>query len=65
MRPLLVVKTGCKLPSFLARSGDYEDWIREGLGLPPEAVTVARVCESELLPAPERLALRRLAATSA
>ena len=56
VRPLLVVKTGRKLPSFVERIGDYEDWVREGLGLPPEAVTVARVCESEPLPATEGLA---------
>ena len=56
MRPLLVVKTGSKLPSLFERSGDYEDWIREGLGLRPEAVTVVRVYESETLPPPRGLA---------
>ncbi len=56
MRPLLVVKTGSKLPSLFERSGDYEDWIRQGLDLQPEAVTVVRVYESETLPPPQGLA---------
>ncbi|MDH3210931.1 MAG: glutamine amidotransferase [Myxococcales bacterium] len=56
MRPLLIVKTGCTLPSLLARRGDYEDWIRDGLGLAGERIEVASVHAGDRLPSPERLA---------
>ncbi len=55
MRPLLVAKTGSKLPSADARSGDYEDWIAEGMGLPASRVLLARVWEGDSLPGPEGL----------
>lgn len=56
MRPLLIVKTGCTLDSLLGRRGDYEDWIRDGLGLPGERVEIARVDEGDPLPLPGGLA---------
>ena len=56
MRPLLIVKTGCTFDSLLGRRGDYEDWIRDGLGLPGERVEIASVHEGDPLPPPGELA---------
>jgi GMP synthase (glutamine-hydrolysing) len=56
VRPLLIVKTGCTLASLRGRRGDYEDWIRDGLGLPRERVETARVYEGDPLPPPGELA---------
>ncbi len=56
MRPVLIVKTGSSLPELVARRGDYEVWIRAGLGLSPERVQVAPVHEGAGLPEPERVA---------
>ena len=56
MRPLLIVKTGCTLDSLLGRRGDYEDWIRDGLGLPGERVEIARVHAGDPSPPPDGLA---------
>lgn len=56
MRPLLIVKTGSSLPELVARRGDYEDWIRAGLGCAPERVQVVCVQEGGRLPPPEAVA---------
>jgi len=52
MRPLLIVKTGTALPSVLETRGDYDAWIRAGLGLPEARVRVAAVQEGDALPDP-------------
>ncbi len=53
-RPLLILKTGDTVAAARARRGDFEDWFRAGLGLPPAAVAVADPrCQS--LPSPEAL----------
>jgi GMP synthase (glutamine-hydrolysing) len=56
VRPLLIVKTGCTLERLRPRRGDYEDWIREGLGLAVERIAIARVYAGEPLPTPADLA---------
>ena len=55
MHPLLIVKTGTALPSVLEERGDYDAWIRAGLGLAEDLVEVAAVHEGDSLPDPGRL----------
>lgn len=50
VRPIVILKTGSTLPRLFPR-GDYEDWIREGLGAPD--VRVCRLSEGEPLPPAE------------
>jgi len=52
--PLLILKTGSTLPEIRSRRGDFEDWIRAGLGMPAERLRVVAVHEGEELPAPAR-----------
>jgi GMP synthase (glutamine-hydrolysing) len=52
---MLIVKTGTTLPEIAGRLGDFEDWIREGLG-PGVAVEVCRVDRGEPLPPARRVA---------
>jgi GMP synthase (glutamine-hydrolysing) len=54
MHPLLIVKTGSALPSVLEERGDYDAWIRAGLGLAEDLVEVAAVHEGDSLPDPGR-----------
>ncbi len=56
MDPLLIVKTGTTFPSLAAECGDFEDWIRAGMGLDRNRVTVIAVFEGEALPDPKRFA---------
>jgi GMP synthase (glutamine-hydrolysing) len=52
---LLIVKAGSAIPSVLDRLGDYDAWIRAGLGLPEDRVQVAAVQEGAELPDPSSL----------
>jgi GMP synthase (glutamine-hydrolysing) len=54
LQPLLIVKTGSALPSVLEERGDYDVWIRAGLGLPLDLVEVVAVHEGDSLPDPGR-----------
>jgi len=56
IKPVLIIKTGSTLPELLYTHGDFEDWIRHGLGLPPAQVTVADVRRAATLPAPAAVA---------
>jgi len=56
MDPLLIVKTGTTLFPIAARQGDVEDWITAGMGIDPQSVMVASVCEGAELPEPTNLA---------
>jgi GMP synthase (glutamine-hydrolysing) len=56
MDPLLIVKTGTTLTSLIRERGDFEDWIRGGMGFDRSRVTLAAVFEGEKLPDPERFA---------
>jgi len=49
-RPLLIVKTGSSIPSLVARRGDFEDWIAQGLGLSRAEITIVDVPKGERLP---------------
>lgn len=54
-RPLLIIKTGAVIHQA-AESGDFEDWITAGMNLKGQPVTVCRVDQGEILPAPESIA---------
>ena len=49
---VLVVKTGTTLPQVAARRGDFEDWIRSGMGLGEDEMEVAEVQRGDSLPEP-------------
>ncbi|MBN2431605.1 MAG: glutamine amidotransferase [Acidobacteria bacterium] len=52
MKPVLIIKTGSTLPELRSTRGDFEDWIRDGLGLPPHQVIVADIRWGAVLPSP-------------
>jgi len=54
MRPLLIVKLGTTFPTLAATCGDFDDWIRRGLGLPAEQVAVLDVRREPVLPDPRQ-----------
>jgi GMP synthase (glutamine-hydrolysing) len=54
MDPLLIIKTGTTLASLTGECGDFEDWIRAGMGLDRNQVTVVSVFEGADLPDPKR-----------
>jgi GMP synthase (glutamine-hydrolysing) len=56
MDPILIVKTGTTLASLTGECGDFEDWIRAGMGLDRNQVTVVSVFEGAGLPHPEHFA---------
>jgi GMP synthase (glutamine-hydrolysing) len=49
----IILKTGSTLPEIAERRGDFEDWIREGMGMTPADVDVVPVFEGACLPRPE------------
>lgn len=49
-KPVCIIKMGSALPEIIPRRGDFEDWIREGLGIGPEESWVVDVSEGEALP---------------
>lgn len=51
MRPLLIIKTGEKIPSLAATRGDYEEWIAAGMELAADDVLVSAPYRGEALPA--------------
>lgn len=52
-RPLVILKAGSAMAAVRQRFGDFEDWLREGLMLPDDAVRVVRVEDGEELPRPK------------
>jgi GMP synthase (glutamine-hydrolysing) len=52
---LLILKAGSAREEIPV-AGDFEDWIRAGLGVSPEAVRVAEVTSAAPLPAPAEIA---------
>lgn len=56
MDPILIVKTGTTLASLTGECGDFEDWIRAGMGLDRNRVTVVSVFEGAELPEPKGFA---------
>lgn len=54
--PVLIMKTGRTLDALAPGRGDYEDWIRAGMELPPERVRVADVQRGGVLPECDEIA---------
>ncbi len=52
-RPLVILKAGSAMAAVRQRFGDFEEWLREGLMLPDDAVRVVRVEDGEELPRPK------------
>lgn len=48
----LLIKAGSTLPSLVARRGDFEEWVKNGLGVDPSTVSVVDVTRGESLPPP-------------
>jgi len=55
-KPLVVLKTGRKIPSLASIHGDYEDWIAVGMGWPADAVRVLDASGEGALPHPGSVA---------
>lgn len=55
MRPFLIIKTGCTLPSIAAEQGDFVEWFLAGTGIEPSQSQVVSVCDDEQLPPPEEV----------
>ena len=56
MRTVLIVKMGATLPSLNERRGDFDDWVRQPLGLVPDSIRVVKPYKDEKLPDPAGLA---------
>jgi len=56
MKPVLIIKTGNTVASIPPERGDFEDWIRTGMGLESQQCLVANVSAGVTLPAPEEVA---------
>ncbi len=54
--PLWIVKVGTTVPSVRARRGDFEDFFRAGLDLPPDRVRVVEPPAGDPLPAAGQIA---------
>jgi GMP synthase (glutamine-hydrolysing) len=50
---VLILKMGDTLPALKARRGDFEHWTIEGMGLPPEKVSVVDLPRGDPLPPAE------------
>jgi GMP synthase (glutamine-hydrolysing) len=50
MQPILIVKLGSTISWLAAQKGDFEDWIRDGLGIPGQLVAVV---DAQRQPLPE------------
>jgi len=46
----LLIKAGSTLSSLAARRGDFEDWVKSGLGVDPSTVSVVDVTRGQTLP---------------
>lgn len=55
-KKLVILKTGRKIDTLDTIEGDYEDWIREGMGLTPAQTQVVDVAAEERLPPLEEVA---------
>jgi GMP synthase (glutamine-hydrolysing) len=56
MKSLYIIKAGSTFATEVARLGDFEEWVRRGLGDLPCPVAVVNAEAGEALPAPERCA---------
>jgi len=55
MTPLVIVKVGESIPALIPELGDYEDWIRAGLGALERPLVVIDPRRGETLPEPDAL----------
>ena len=55
MKPLLIIKTGEKIPSLATTPGDYEEWIAAGMGLASGEFRVVAPYRGEPLPQPDKV----------
>lgn len=55
-KPLVILKTGRKIPSLASVGGDYEDWIATGMAWPADAVQVIDAGAGDPLPALDSVA---------
>jgi GMP synthase (glutamine-hydrolysing) len=49
---LLIIKTGTTVPEVRAQRGDFDDWIKERIGLSPAQAEVIEVYQGASLPSP-------------
>jgi len=56
VKPLLILKTGNTVPSVPPARGDFEHWIRDGMGLGDAACRIVDVAAGARLPAPQDVA---------
>lgn len=56
MKSLYIIKAGSTFATEVERLGDFEEWVRRGLGDLPCPVAVVNAEAGEALPAPERCA---------
>ncbi len=54
--PICIIKAGSTFPENLAETGDFDDWLIAGLGLPRNEVRVIDAREADKLPAPAECA---------
>jgi GMP synthase (glutamine-hydrolysing) len=47
---ILIIKTGDTFDDLIRSSGDFEDWIRQGLGVGEDQVRVVNAPAFEVLP---------------
>lgn len=52
-RRLAIIKAGSAAPAVRRRYGDFEEWLRQGLGLVAPDIRLVRVAAGEPLPQPE------------
>jgi len=50
--PICIIKAGSTFPESVAETGDFEDWLIAGLGLPKTEVRVINAVEAAKLPPP-------------
>lgn len=55
-KQLVILKTGRKIDTLDGIAGDYEDWIRQGMGVSPAQARVVDVAAEERLPPLEEVA---------
>lgn len=54
MKPVVIIKTGKTFPDLIEKTGDFEDWISGGLGLPEHEIKVVDA-EFDLLPEADQI----------
>ncbi len=50
MKPIVILKMGGTIPTLARLHGDFDDWIRQGLGVAPERTRVVNLSGGDPLP---------------